>query len=148
MKINWGTGIVIAFVIFISFIMYFVVQMVFDSKYEEELVAENYYQHEYAFQEEIDALQNSRELEEKVSISLEDKLLEIKFPSDFESDNIKGSIHFYRPSDKHLDFKIPVHLESNTYQLPTKDMLEGYWDISVDWTYDGTRYMNKRTVYN
>ena len=43
MKINWGTAIVIAFVCFISFIMYFVISMSTDKKYDHDLVVEDYY---------------------------------------------------------------------------------------------------------
>ena len=40
MKINWGTGIVIAFAIFITFILYFVFSVQSNSKYDNELVYE------------------------------------------------------------------------------------------------------------
>ena len=37
MKINWGTGIVIAFALFMSFILFFVFKVQSDSKYDNEL---------------------------------------------------------------------------------------------------------------
>ena len=43
MKFNWGTGIVLAFIAFISFIMYFVISMNTNNKYDHDLVSENYY---------------------------------------------------------------------------------------------------------
>ena len=46
MKVNWGTAIVIAFVGFIGFIMYFVVNMATNDKYDHDLVVEDYYQQE------------------------------------------------------------------------------------------------------
>ncbi len=46
MKINWGTGIVIAFVAFIAFIMYFVINMITNKKYDHDLVTEDYYKEE------------------------------------------------------------------------------------------------------
>ena len=50
MKINWGTGIVLAFIGFISFIMYFVVNMNTNKKYDHDLVTEDYYKQELEFQ--------------------------------------------------------------------------------------------------
>ena len=46
MKINWGVGIVIAFGLFITFILYFVVMVQSDSKYDNDLVVEEYYKHD------------------------------------------------------------------------------------------------------
>ena len=41
MKLNWGKAIVIAFALFITFIMYFVLKVQSDSKYDNELVTED-----------------------------------------------------------------------------------------------------------
>ena len=49
MKIGWGTGIVIAFVLFIAFIMYFVVNMTVNKKYDHDFVTEDYYNKEIAY---------------------------------------------------------------------------------------------------
>jgi hypothetical protein len=44
MKISWGTGIVIAFGLFITFILYFVLR--FNPIQNNELVVEEYYKHD------------------------------------------------------------------------------------------------------
>ncbi|WP_371877551.1 FixH family protein [Aquimarina sp. Aq78] len=62
MKINWGTAIVLVFIGFISFILYFVVKMNINSDYEHDLVTEDYYKQELAFQNEINAEKNSKTL--------------------------------------------------------------------------------------
>ncbi|MCK5400025.1 MAG: FixH family protein, partial [Flavobacteriaceae bacterium] len=50
MKMNWGTGIVIAFIGFIAFIMFFVITMSTNKKYEHDLVTEDYYKEELEYQ--------------------------------------------------------------------------------------------------
>ncbi|WP_369886606.1 FixH family protein [Aquimarina sp. AD10] len=55
MKINWGTAIVLVFIGFISFILYFVVRMNTEQKFTHDLVTEEYYKEELAFQKEINA---------------------------------------------------------------------------------------------
>lgn len=50
MKLNWGTGIVIAFIGFIAFIMYFIITMSVNANYDHDLVVENYYAEELAYQ--------------------------------------------------------------------------------------------------
>ena len=54
MKINWGTGIVIAFALFMSFILFFVFKVQSNSKYDNELVVEKYYQKEQGFEKELE----------------------------------------------------------------------------------------------
>ena len=46
MKINWGTGIVLAFIGFIGFILYFVIRMSTDDSANHDLVTEEYYKKE------------------------------------------------------------------------------------------------------
>jgi len=148
MKINWGTGIVIGFVVFISFIMYMVVHMLTDKEYNHDLVTEKYYEKGTLYQEEIDAETNAQSLSEKVKIRNDNDGITITFPEDLDPSKIKGTVSFYRPSNKNLDFDLPIVLSSNTLLIPDNRLLEGRWDIKVDWTYEGVHYLNKdKTTY-
>jgi len=80
MKINWGTGIVIAFIAFISFIMYFVVNMNVNKKYDHDLVTEDYYKKELEFQNDIDKETNAKNLVENLSWKKTTEGLVITFP--------------------------------------------------------------------
>ena len=55
MRINWGTGIILAFIGFIGFILFFVVKMSMDDRANHDLVTEEYYKAELGYQKEIDA---------------------------------------------------------------------------------------------
>ena len=44
MKFNWGTGIVLAILAFVGFIMYFFIITLTDKKYDHQLVTEKYYE--------------------------------------------------------------------------------------------------------
>lgn len=46
MKFNWGTAIVICFILFMGFILQYVFKVQFNSRYDNELVTEDYYQQE------------------------------------------------------------------------------------------------------
>ena len=62
MKINWGTGLVIGMVLFIGFILFFVIKISTDKKYDYDLVTEEYYKKELVYQKEIDDRTNSNSL--------------------------------------------------------------------------------------
>lgn len=148
MKINWGTGIVIAFVLFISFILYFVFQMTFSSEYDDEMVLDDYYQEEYVFQQAIDAQQNGQALKQNIEISKDSETIYVNFPEEFDHKNITGKIHMYRPSDKRLDFTVPIKLEGSSYAIPSEKLAKGKWEITINWQHDDIDYRYKKTVYN
>ncbi len=145
MKINWGTGIVITIIAFIGFILFFVITMSTGNNYSHDLVTEAYYQKELAFQQEIDAKQNVANLKESLDIHKTSKGIEIQLPSFFDPTKITGNVFLYRPSDKQLDFKIPI---SNIYLLvPENRLLGGRWNITVVWHYEKhSLYVSKRTA--
>lgn len=145
MKINWGTAIVLVFIGFITFIMYFVVRMNTNKKYEHDLVTEEYYKKELAFQKEIDAEKNARALPNDVFIKKTPIGLSITFPEEKEFQKISGVISLYRPSNKQLDFSIPINLERNTIIIPDENMIEGKWKITVDWKYEDIHYLYKKS---
>lgn len=146
MKINWGTGIVIAFVLFISFIMYFVVNMIVNDKYDHDLVTENYYQEELKHQEEIDKLKNAKVLEHNVSWEKTENGLEIKFPENLVANKITGKVFLYRPSNQKLDSETTISLSDNIMLIPKQKLLDGRWNIIVDWQYNGVSYLYKQDI--
>ncbi len=145
MKINWGTAIVLVFIGFISFIMFFVIKMNTDKKYEHDLVTKEYYKKELAYQREIDAEKNARALNNDIDIQKTVQGLLITFPREIEYDKIIGAISLYRPSNKGLDFVIPIVLKSHTLVIPKDRMIEGRWNITIDWRHEETPYLFKKS---
>lgn len=146
MKINWGKGIVITILCFITFIMYFVITMSTDKTFSYDLVTEDYYQQELKFQEEINARQNVADLKEKLSIKKTKEGLQIKFPAAFLSKKIKGKVSLYRPSNKKLDFEIPISISNNYLLVPESRLLDGRWNIKILWKMKGKDYLYKEEI--
>jgi len=147
MKINWGTGIVIAFAIFISFILYFVFSVQSNSKYDNELVYEEYYKQDAKFGAEMVRIQNAQDLVKKPVITNDANGISIVFPEAYIPINIKGEVSFYRPSNKKFDFSIPISLSGPSLNVPKEKLLGGKWDINMEWQYDGKQYLTKETIY-
>ena len=146
MKINWGTGIVLAFIGFMCFIMYFVVKVNTDKKYDHDLVTEDYYKEELDFQNDIDKETNAKNLSENISLKKTEEGLEIIFPETFTINNISGKVFLYRPSNKQLDFETPISLSNHNLLIPDKRLLDGRWNIKVDWQYNGKSYLFKKEI--
>jgi len=146
MKINWGTGIVIAFVAFISFIMYFVINMNINKKYDHDLVTEDYYKKELDFQNDINKENNSKSLEVNIKWEKTTEGLLLEFPETLNIENITGKVFLYRPSNKQFDFETDISLSNHNLLIPDKRLLDGRWNIKVDWQYNGKSYLYKKEI--
>ena len=146
MKINWGTGIVLAFIGFIGFIMYFIIQMSVNDKFNHDLVTEEYYKQELQFQDDIDKERNSQRLKENVTWQKTDEGILISFPKDLEEKNISGKVFLYRPSNKQLDFEIPISTSNHNLLIPDSRLLDGRWNIKIDWKYKESSYLFKEEI--
>lgn len=147
MKINWGTGIIIGFGTFMAFILSFVFLVQSNSKYDNELVADDYYKQESKVQSDIESQQLSNALTTKLKIEKTNAGLQIVFPSDFDHKKIKGTISLYRPSNQKLDFEAEISLSSPIMLIPKHKLVGGLWEIAVNWKVDEVAYLNKETVY-
>ena len=67
-KINWGTAIILAFGLFMTFILYFVFKVQSNSKYDNELVVDEYYKHDAHFGDEMIRVQNAHDLVKKPKV--------------------------------------------------------------------------------
>jgi len=143
-KLNWGVGIVITIACFIGFIMFFVIKMSTDKKYDHDLVTEEYYKQELAYQDQIDAQQNSARLAKNIQVEVTAEGIQIMFPS--EKQNIKGEVSLYRPSNKKLDLEIPISLENQQMLIPVEKLVEGKYKLSINWKSNKTTYLYKKDL--
>lgn len=147
LKFNWGTGIVIAFAVFISFILFFIFKVQSNPKYDNELVVEEYYKQDAKFGDEMIKVQNAQDLKQKPVISNTSDGITIVFPDVYIPKNIKGKVSFYRPSNKKFDFIVPLSLTNSSLLVGKEKLLGGRWDINMEWQYEGKQYLSKEVIY-
>ncbi|WP_338768555.1 FixH family protein [Bernardetia sp. ABR2-2B] len=143
-KFNWGTGIFLFYSAFVIFML----SLVFMSMQQKiELVTENYYTEGIDFQRQINERKNVAALKAKPTIKqLENGNVEIKFPvsDSLDVDKITGQIAFFRPSDKDLDFSLPIKLTKPNHQLITEKIEQGLWKVKLSWTQEDRIGNNKK----
>ncbi len=146
MKINWGTGIVIAIALFMAFILYFVITMTTSKEFEHDLVIEDYYKQEIGFQDELDARNNAAQLTEKVSIEKAANGVLIYIPEAWSANIQNGSVSFYRVNNKAFDFEKELQLSNHQMLIPESELVQGRWDISLYWEMEGKAYIAKEKI--
>jgi len=145
-KFNWGTGIFIAIVSFMIFILTFVYKS-FSDEYKHQLVSEDYYKDELHYQKEIDKLNNAVALTENIVLSNSNKGIIIQFPKDKDFTKIKGKVYFQRFSDQKLDFEKDIDLKSSALLISDSQLISGKWIVKIDWQYDGQEYLLKESWF-
>ena len=144
-KINWGTGIVIALALMMSGML---VLVYIATSQDYSLVEKDYYQKEIAYQQQIDKINNAAGLKEKISCTQKVNGLEICFPHFFDTDTLQGTIHLYSPLSSKNDRTVPIRLDGNLSQLVSIDNLpKGKYKVKVDWTARQTPYYEELEIF-
>ena len=146
LKLNWGTGIVLAFIAFMSFILYFVITINTDSAYDHDMVTESYYKKELAFEKQRNKEQKAKDLGLDLLVKKTENGLVVSFPERLDASGISGSVYLYRPSDKKLDFELPVSLSGSSLLIPGQSLSDGRWNIEISWTYNKEEYFYQEAI--
>jgi nitrogen fixation protein FixH len=146
MKINWGKGIAIAIVLFVSFIMYFVITMTTDNRYNHDLVTDNYYKNELTYQDKLNANRNALNLSSRIQYKISTKGIEIELPKELKNTELHAKVFLYRPSDKQLDFEITFSKSTNYLLVPDNRLSDGRWNISLEIRHEDKDYFVKEEI--
>lgn len=141
MKINWGTGLIIAMVLFIVYIMFMVVQAM---NTDFNLETEDYYAKELKFQDVIDNSANYNALENEINVTVSDKILTIIFPTE-QIDS--GIIYLYRPSDTKLDRRFSIEIDSSLTQvIDLSENVTGRYVVEVNWFNEEKEFFVEKNI--
>ena len=143
---HWGVGLMIGMALFIVFILFFVYRMTTDHNLDHDLVTERYYQKEMELQDDIYAQQHTAAMEKQITGIKTELGYLLQFPDNFAPQKITGSVFLYRPSNKQLDFQIPLELTNPNLLIPDQRLLDGRWNITIDWIYEGKSFCFKKQI--
>ena len=133
MKLNWGTGIAIFYISFMAIMLFMVYRSTFENR---DLVMEDYYQKDLEYQSHLDRISNAKKLPVDLKITKEaEQYIRFSFPKDLKT--IKGTVLFYRPSDKKQDVSLGIKVnQENDFVFPISKLQKGGWRVKVDWEGD------------
>jgi len=143
---HWGNSIVLSFLLFAAFIF---TMVIIGINQDVDLVTENYYQDEVKFQKHLEKRANVYSLEESLELIVDrtNKRAVLVFPKSQFSQEMSGTIHFFRPSDASMDRKTPLILDRNlSQQLDLSNLQMGFWRLKISWSYAGKEYYDEKTL--
>ena len=142
----WPYAIIATFVLFGLFIGYMVKQAMSTSV---DLVSKDYYEKEIAYQQQMDTEARTASLASAITVQHQSdaQQLLITLPATFTGQAISGTAHFFRPSDKNLDFEVPLQPDTQLQQrLNTAKMQPGHWRVRLSFTANNQQYYTEQQV--
>jgi hypothetical protein len=138
---NWGKGIAIALGAFVLFILVLAIKLMTT---HVDLVTPDYYEREINYSREMEAVQNSENLDEKVVLNLIEGFLAVHIPQKLNLKNVE--LKLIRNNDKKLDRDYKIE-NTNTFLIDKKELVNGHYDAEIYYTIDGEKYMQKEKIY-
>jgi nitrogen fixation protein FixH len=144
MKINWGTGILIALAVMIVGM----ITLVWVAVHQDyDLVENDYYQKSVNYQQQIDKEKKTDALAEKITFIQSGDTLKLTFPDMANFSAYSGRIHFYSPVAEKRDLTLPVKLNSVHSQIvDLKSLQKGRYVVKIDWSANKTDYYQEEEI--
>ena len=137
---HWPAGLA---VFYISFMIITIAVVVFSTFHRVDLVAEDYYDQEIRYQEQIERVRRADSLSLPVTweYNRDRKSLLVHFPPELKAEKITGRFHFFRPSDASLDKFFTLNLAADNSQiLYTGPLQPGLWKLKILWAINNKEF--------
>ena len=143
---NWGAKIILSFVCFFGVIF----TLAYISMNQDlNLVADNYYEQELAYEDRIERIKNTQGLVERPDIVVDKKEQKARlvFPENLKEKVAEGKIHFFRPSNAALDKEFTIALDQDGNQsFDISSFPAGLWKAKVSWEWKNREYYEEVTL--
>lgn len=142
---NWGHGITIGFGLFVAYILYFVFTSFGESI---DLVSEDYYAQEVAYQSRIEQKRNAAAVKDEVQVTRKGDEVVLSFPEEWRHAITHGEVHFFRPSNKALDVKVPLQLDDHSsLHVPADKLVSGRYQVKIYWEADQKAFYIEKDLH-
>ena len=108
---------------------------------EFSLVADNYYEQELAYEDQLNRIRNVNNLPDKPEFSIDrtSLLVTVSFPESVAEAMKEGKVKFYRSSSARYDKEMELTLnDENQFVQDISQLVTGAWKIQLFWT-DGDK---------
>lgn len=145
MKFSWGKAIFLVMTAFVLLMASFMYRAAFN---QEELVAENYYEQEIKYQQQIDKLNRTGALGEAVRMEVVGNELVISFPPEVRGRAVSGELYLQRPSDSRADARLAIVVDSlGMMRVPIEERMKGAYNTVLEWRADEDEFLSKDRIH-
>ena len=144
MKFNWGYKIIFIYTVFVLGIL----TMVFlTAKENRDLVSENYYAEEIAYQKLIDQSAKTAALSAPVELIASAGQLIIELPKEFDGLQANGEWTLYYAADKARDIAGNIQTEIGKYSIAVPNDATGQYLFKMHWKAGDKEYYFEKNIF-
>lgn len=144
MKLNWGTGILVFLILFLSASAAFIF---FAMRQDVNLVHEDYYKKGADYSSQMDVNARSTAYVDSFSTYLEEGMLVVDFDNSLALSIDSGSLLIFRPSNSSLDVSMPFGQTEEALKIPRSNLITGRYILKLSWYAEGLKYEVDKTIY-
>lgn len=139
-KFTWGTGLLITIITGVTFFVSFIL---FSLTQDINLVSEDYFPKEIAYEAKIKRINNADKLSEKISVKTENNKIIISYPKDKLND-ISGEILLYYVTSYRHDKTISIKPNTEAKQIINSSNLQkGRYYVKIEWLANNIKYFQE-----
>ena len=143
MKLNWGHGIIIVYVIFVGGILL----LSFKSAQQKfDLVQEDYYGAELKYQEVIEASKRAKAIGGELQLVKKGNYLDVTLPPQLQNSNSKVTIQMYCIADEKGDLKIEFISPNGIFNIELLAAMKGNYTLKLTVENNGTDYYFEKKI--
>ncbi len=143
MKLNWGNGLIIFFVIFFIWVFSFVF---FAMRQNIDLMSDDYYQKGADYTDQININKRSVAFQDSVQIIKSANQVQIILSKGLASSCDSVFIYFFRSSDKTKDLRFGFKASESPYLIKTEKLFHGRYQVSLAWNVRNEKYGVTKTL--
>lgn len=131
---NWGKGIILIYIFFVAGIGYLVYGA---TQTNFELVEENYYEKELAFQNQINWTKNA--IDQKMKLHIEEVAAGVVISVQSQDSTVNNAFTsatawFYNPMEKSKDRHLDLGASQNGQWVIQKEIPKGNYEVKLRWS--------------
>jgi hypothetical protein len=138
---NPGKWIFVAFVLFAGFIATLVVVCM---RQDISLVSADYYKQELVYQDQIERINNTKQLTQKPVIVATRNTMKVTFDSTQHVQ--QGELQLFCPSDARMDRTFALTPDQREFDTTVSGLTSGMYRVKLFWTMNGKDYFQEEIV--
>lgn len=143
MKINWGKGLIIFFIIFFAWVFFFIF---FAMRQNIDLVSDDYYQKGAKYTEQININQRSAPYQDSLQINMEANRIKLELSTTVATGNDSVQLYFFRSSDKTKDLRLSFKKSTDPIYIEQKPFHHGRYQVFLTWYMGKEKYTISKTM--
>jgi nitrogen fixation protein FixH len=146
MTLNWGYKILFLYTGFVGGMLFLVYKC---TQQNIDLVADNYYEKELQFQDQINRTNNATAEGFRLKMAYEpaSASITVAYPATLNDKKVAGEIHLFRPDNAKLDIKIPVNATNGIQTIDASKLAKGYWRVQTSWQVGETPLYQEEKIF-